>query len=1155
MSMGDRSSALLEIPKFVALALALVIVLCVGQASAHRLDVDTLSVRIQQNSAEISGQVLLDPDVARPGGAQTEIEAAAKRVEEAHLLAFIQEHVFLSAGGERLELSLQVRELYTTGGAVPGDSVMFRAQLPLSWRTLSVQIAEPLERMAVSTSVDGGADSTITIWGRSPLVLHELEDPVSPPSEPELAPEEQLLSYIWMGAIHILPLGWAHILFVIALALGSLGKFRRLILELSAFTFAHALTLALRATKLITVGAMRKTLATILLVAAGLTWACSRLAEDGALKVTSVCPATQTNCDGQCVDLTGDGLNCSACGFACGADQVCSESACQSSCTEPGRVPCENSCVDLQTNPSHCGGCGVPCTGDETCQSGSCAPSASSGGAGGVSVGTGGVSAGGAGGGISFGTEVLIEEGDLGQCAIDGVVETTNAGFSGSGYLNSDNGVGAAFEWVLHIGQAGTYSVTFVYANGGTVDRPADVLVGGVSAGGDVSFPPTDDWTTWSTVSVDVNLVEGENRVLLSALTDEGLANIDSFQVTGAAVNALGCEGIVEGAGGADGAGGNDGVGPGTCGSPTGHYQMEDLDRGLVAVRSNNGNYVGWRMLGYEYNRDNPSAVSYNLYRDGALIANVTDSTNYFDAGAAATAAYSVSVIQDGTECEQSGSVTAWEQNYLRVPLRPISGYTPNDTQPADLDGDGQYELVVKWYPDNSKDNSQSGVTSNTILEGLELDGTSLWWIDLGRNIRSGAHYTQMSIYDFDGDGRAEISVKTAPGTKDASGDYLSLGPAANDDDSADYRDGDGYVLGGPEYLSVFDGLTGAELATVAYPIPRGNINDWGDGYGNRVDRFNGGVAMVTDSGTNTGRPSIIQQRGYYTRLTMSSYHWRDGQLTKNWIFDSNNPGNSAAAGQGDHSAMTADMDGDGGQEITTGALTIGSDGTLRCRTGHGHGDAMHVGELIPGQGITVFTVYEEKGGYSVHDGNTCETYAMELGGEDNGRGVAGDIDPSSPGAECWSSKKPNLLSCSDGSVITSTKPESQNFLIYWDADETRELQDAAWIGKFTGSRTETLLDAAGCAGNNGTKNTPNLTADLFGDWREELVVRESNNSALRIYTTTDVTERRIYTLMHDPTYRMQVTWEQSSYNQPPHPGFHIGNGMADPPEPDIHVR
>ena len=605
--------------------------------------------------------------------------------------------------------------------------------------------------------------------------------------------------------------------------------------------------------------------------------------------------------------------------------------------------------------------------------------------------------------------------------------------------------------------------------------------------------------------------------------------------------------------GGGTGGGGTGGTAGATCEvSADGHYQMEDLDRGVVAVFGSSGNYVGWRMLGYEYRRDDPSSVSYNLYRDGTLVANVADSTNYWDAGAGASAAYSVSAVIDGAECEQSAATTPWAENYIRIPLSSPGDYEANDATPGDLDGDGRYEIVLKWQPYNAKDNLESGVTDNTYLEGLELDGTSLWRIDLGRNIRSGAHYTQMSVYDFDGDGRAELAVKTAPGTRDGTGAYLNMGPAANDDDGADYRNGDGYVLSGPEYLTVFDGQTGAELATVGYPVPRGNVADWGDTFGNRLDRYNSGVAMVTDSGSSaTGRPSIIRQRGYYTRMTVSALNWRDGQLTTAWIFDSNDSGNGAAAGQGDHSAMAADMDGDLAQEINTGATTIGSDGTLRCTTGRGHGDAQHVGELVIGQGISVFTVYEGAGGYGVYNGNTCDPYVEVLGGDDNGRGVAEDIFPGNPGAEFWSATSSSLMSCADGSNV-GTEPSSQNFLIYWDADESRELQDGASITKYGGG---TLLNASGCSGNSGTRNTPCLTADLVGDWREELVVRETDNSALRVYTTTNVTARRIYTLMHDPTYRMQVSFEQSSYNQPPHTGFHIGSGMAAPPEPDIHVR
>lgn len=605
------------------------------------------------------------------------------------------------------------------------------------------------------------------------------------------------------------------------------------------------------------------------------------------------------------------------------------------------------------------------------------------------------------------------------------------------------------------------------------------------------------------------------------------------------------------GVGGAGGSGGGSGGG---APSASGHYQMEDLDRGVVAVKVSGGVYVGWRMLGYEYDKDKPSNVAYNLYRGATKIATVTDSTNYLDAAGTASSTYAVAAVIAGSEGAPSAQTAVWGQNYLRLPLSPPgSGYEANDGSPGDLDGDGQYELVLKWQPANAQDNSKAGTTDNTYLDGIKLDGTRLWRIDLGRNIRSGAHYTQHVVYDFDGDGKAEIAVKTAPGTKDGKGNYLHTGPAANDDDSKDYRNGDGYVLSGPEYLTVFSGQTGEELATIDYPVPRGTVSAWGDDYGNRVDRFNGGAAFVSDAGKSaSGRPSIITQRGYYTRLTVTALNWRDGKLTKVWTFDSDATGNGKAAGQGDHSAMAADTDGDLGQEIITGSTTIGSDGSLRCTTGDGHGDAMHVGELVVGKGISVFTVHEGLGGYDVHNGNTCAFYVNVTGGGDNGRGVADDIDPGNPGAELWSATSTGLYACADGKTVSASEPSAQNFLIYWDADESRELLDGAKITKWGGS---TLLSASECAGNNGTKNTPTLTADLLGDWREELVVRETDSTALRIYTTTEVTKRRLYTLMHDPTYRMQVSFEQSSYNQPPHPGFHIGAGMADPPKPDIYVR
>ncbi len=619
--------------------------------------------------------------------------------------------------------------------------------------------------------------------------------------------------------------------------------------------------------------------------------------------------------------------------------------------------------------------------------------------------------------------------------------------------------------------------------------------------------------------------------------------------------------------------GGNSGS-VGQAGSPSeplpdGHFQMENLNRGVVAVEVDGGVYVGWRMFGYEYDQADPSRISYKLYRDGTLVADVTDSTNYLDPDGGADSEYSVHVVIDGQEQNSSETATAWAGQYLRIPLQvPTGGTTPddvaytysaNDASVGDVDGDGQYEIFLKWDPSNAHDNSQSGYTGNVYMDVYRLDGTRLWRVDLGRNIRAGAHYTQFVVYDFDGDGKAEMAVKTAPGTKDGTGKFLSLGPAASDDDNADYRASNGYVLSGPEYVTVFDGATGAELATAAFAVPRGTVNDWGDNYGNRVDRFLASAAFVSDLGSGqdaSGRPSFLMARGYYTRATITAWNYRDGALTEVWTADSND--STAYAGQGAHSMAVADVDGDGAQEIAYGAATVDSDGTRKCTTGYNHGDALHVGDFVPTHaGIEIFMCNEDgkHPAYHVRDGATCEIIQEgPINGADTGRCVADDVSPDNPGAEMWASSVDGFFSATTDANL-GAKPPSQNFLIWWDADETREVLDGNKIDKYKSSGSTRLLTADGVSSNNGTKSTPALTADILGDWREEVLWRETNSSALRLYTTTNVTGRRIYTLMHDPQYRMQISSEQTAYNQPPHPSFQIGNGMAEPPEPDINVK
>jgi hypothetical protein len=575
---------------------------------------------------------------------------------------------------------------------------------------------------------------------------------------------------------------------------------------------------------------------------------------------------------------------------------------------------------------------------------------------------------------------------------------------------------------------------------------------------------------------------------------------------------------------------------------------MENLDRGVVAVVVTGGVYVGWRMMGYEYTGTD-SDTSYNLYKDGALLKNVTDSTNYLDAAGTAGSKYSVSAVLKGTEGTKSAAVTPWAQQYLSIPVSappngPLGGkYSPNDSSPCDLDGDGQLDIVLKWDPSNSQDSSFSNKSDNVFIDGIKMDGTKLWRIDVGMNIRAGAHDTQLSVYDFDGDGKCEVAFKTAPGTKDGKGNYLAKGPAAGADNSKDYRSARGMALGGPEWLTVFSGVDGSELDTVEYPVLYGSRN-WGDPNGNRSHRYNGGFAFVKDNNVATGLPSIIQQRGYYTQLTVSALTFRKGVLAQNWVYDSVT---SIPNGGGDHSCMAADVDGDLAQEIIPGARTIGSDGKFMCDSGMGHGDAMDVSELVPGKGITVFSIHEQLGGFDAHVGSTCVTYFKTTPGGDANRGRADYVGAGNETSASCSG--PGQVLCATGA--NGGLGAGSNFVMYWDADEWRELEDANHISKAGGA---TLLTCSQCSGNNGTKNTPTLTADMLGDWREEVIWRETANGALRMYTTTDVTKRRIYTLMHDATYRAQVNFEQASYNQPPHPGFRISPNMDPPPVPNIFI-
>ncbi|MFM9498512.1 rhamnogalacturonan lyase [Streptomyces galilaeus] len=580
--------------------------------------------------------------------------------------------------------------------------------------------------------------------------------------------------------------------------------------------------------------------------------------------------------------------------------------------------------------------------------------------------------------------------------------------------------------------------------------------------------------------------------------------------------------------------------------------QVEKLDRGVVSVHTDSGNLVSWRWLGTD-----PNDVSFNVYRAGTKVNStpVSGSTNFFHSGAPAQADYTVRAVVGGAEQADSVHAVQLRTGYKDVPITPPAGgttpdgvaytYEANDVSVGDLDGDGALEFVLKWYPTNAKDNSQSGYTGNTVVDAVKLDGTRLWRVDLGRNIRSGAHYTQFQVYDYDGDGKAELAMKTADGTRDGTGAVIGSS-------SADHRNSSGYVLAGPEFLTMFNGQTGKAMGTVDYVPARGTVSSWGDSYGNRVDRFLAGTAYL--DGT---RPSLVMARGYYTRTVIAAWDWRNGAFTRRWTFDTSSSTNSGKGydGQGNHSLSVADVDADGKDEIVYGAMTVDDNGNGLWTTKLGHGDAGHLGDLVPSRaGLEYFKVSEDtsKPGSWMADARTGQILWQTASGADNGRGVAADIYAGSAGAEAWSASDTTLRSATGASL--GREPSSINFVTWWDGDPVRELLDGTRIDKYGTSGDTRLLTASGVHSNNGTKSTPALSGDILGDWREEVVWPTSNNTALRIYSTPVETGTKITTLLHDTQYRTALAWQNTAYNQPPHPSFFIGNGMATAPRPTVYT-
>lgn len=579
-------------------------------------------------------------------------------------------------------------------------------------------------------------------------------------------------------------------------------------------------------------------------------------------------------------------------------------------------------------------------------------------------------------------------------------------------------------------------------------------------------------------------------------------------------------------------------------------YVVENLDRGISAISTGSGMMVSWRFLA-----DDSDNSIFKLYRNNALIytSNAGNATCYLDKDGKSTDTYKVETVESGTIVSSDTCAMQSGSNYLEVkldvPKAQTSGitYSPNDCTVGDVDGDGQYELFVKWDPSNSKDNSQKGKTDKVFIDCYKIDGTKLWRIDLGVNIRAGAHYTQMLVADYDLDGLAEMVCKTADGTVDGVGNVIG-------DSSKDYRNSNGYILSGPEYYTLFEGSTGKALDTVDYNPGRGTVSKWGDSYGNRVDRFLGAVAYLDGV-----KPSAVTVRGYYTRMTACAYDVVNKKLVQKWYFDTGNDKTKPGYGDGNHNCMPADVDNDGKQEIVLGATCLDDDGSVLWCLNTGHGDAMHLGDLLPDRkGLELWICHEDKPyGVSLVDASNGKTIFHKDGDADTGRCCAANVWAGNDGAEFWGLG--NDVFDGSGNTLSCRRP-AVNFLSYWDGDLEREILDGytykpATISKMKNDGTlTTILSTDGAYTCNTTKGTPCLSADIFGDWREELIVRASDSKSLRIYCTPYETDYRITTLMHDPQYRNQVAGQNISYNQPPHTSFYLASNYKLPERPNVSV-
>ncbi len=708
---------------------------------------------------------------------------------------------------------------------------------------------------------------------------------------------------------------------------------------------------------------------------------------------------------------------------------------------------------------------------------------------------------------------------------------------------------------------------------------------------------------------------------------------------------------------------------------------LEKLNRGLIAVKTPEGIFLTWRLFKSEVTGFGDAGVTgadFYVLRNGQRVAFVADSTNYLDKDGKMGDEYRVQAVLNGAEQPPCAPVRAWPsgENYYDIPVRKPEGgmtpdgvryeYHPNDLSVGDVNGDGEYEYIFRWEPTNAKDNSQKGYTGNCLIDCYTFEGRLLWRLDMGPNIRAGAHYTQFMVYDFNMDGRAEMALKTAPGTKMTvygedgrvvSERFITLPESdveagwSNRDRYAcsfeDYRENliktflawrehpevrrklwpqrveecfglqeryvyplsrrdaekladffiyeyapkrspknelwkfEGFIFKGPEYLTMFAG-DGRELETVPYPYPR--VDDgllWGDYSWNRVepmnrgDRYLAGVAYLDGE-----RPYLIMCRGYYTRTTLAAYDFFENRFRKVWGVDSgfipmrnpfaptpvgalgSDPVYGMIVNQGNHSLSVADVDADGCDEIIYGACVIDHDGSVLWNgqgflpdgrfLNWGHGDSMHAAVIDPDTpGLEVMHVFEDgvnaPYGHALVEAADGEVIYGKPADRDLGRCMIGKRDLDTRGWQVWAD---DMRDCK-GSVLPAPSLPGTNFCVRWAADLTTQVLGSVDYLKHDGSGQVSdalhgvMLKTDGALTNNYTKGTPCLAANLFGDYREQVILRLEDDSALRVYTPTELSRHKLFTLLHDVQYRCGVAWQNTCYNQPVYPSFYYGPDMS----------